>query len=448
MSMGSVSRVSVFGLGKLGATMVGCFADAGFDVVGVDVNADSVNQVTAGTAPVPEPGLQEIYDRNGERISATTDGHKAVLESQASFIIVPTPSTRDGEFFTSIAVKVADTIGSALREKQDYHLVVLTSTVLPGATERDIKPVLEEASSRACGRDFGLCYSPEFIAIGDVIRGLVSPDFFLVGEYDERSGDILSDIYRAEGGQDVEIARMAIVNAELTKIAVNTFVTSKISFANTLSRICGRLPGGDAHAVAAAVGLDKRIGGKYLTPGATFGGPCFPRDNRAFEWFARSVGEDAPLARATDEVNRRQIDFLVATILSVADDPATIGILGLSYKPRTNLMEEAQGAAIARRLLGRGFNVVAYDPWVDRFGMTEKVDGLDLVESIGECVGRSDIVVLATAHDEFTELSVEDFTVEGRGVPLVDTWGLLRDRFVDREGYTVPGIARGDEEGC
>ena len=435
-----VKKISVFGLGKLGATMVGCFADAGFEIVGVDVNEESVRKVSEAAAPVAEPGLQELYDKNADRIAAATDGAAAVHDSDASFIIVPTPSMPDGEFFTSIAATVAKTIGGALKTKGGYHLVVLTSTVLPGATERDIKSVLEEQSGKACGKDFGLCYSPEFIAIGDVIKGLVSPDFFLIGECDTRAGDILEEIYRAEGGDGVAVARMNIVNAELTKIAVNTFVTSKISFANTLSRICSKLPGGDAHAVAKAVGMDKRVGGKYLTPGATFGGPCFPRDNRAFEWFARSVGEEAPLARATDEVNRHQIDFLVQTVLAAAPEAKTVGMLGLSYKPKTNLMEEAQGVDMARRFLGRGLRVVAFDPWVAREGTTEDVEGLELVNSMGECIGAADVVVLATTHDDFACLTPADLLRDGVRIPMVDTWAFLRDAFAGTEGYIVPGV--------
>lgn len=447
-----VKKISVFGLGKLGATMVGCFADAGFEVVGVDVNEESVRKVSEGTAPVAEPGLQELYDENKARIAATLDGSSAVHDSDASFIIVPTPSMPDGEFFTSIAAAVGKTIGGALQTKEGYHLVVLTSTVLPGATERDIKSVLEQTSGKACGADFGLCYSPEFIAIGDVINGLVSPDFFLIGECDKKAGDMLEAIYRREAGgqmtddggqradQEVRIARMNIVNAELTKIAVNTFVTSKISFANTLSRICSKLPGGDAHVVAGAVGMDKRVGGKYLTPGATFGGPCFPRDNRAFEWFARSVGEEAPLARATDEVNKHQIDFLVQTVLSAAPDAETVGILGLSYKPKTNLMEEAQGVDMAKRFLGRGLRVVAFDPWVAAQGATEEIEGLELVNGMSECVGVADVVVLATTHEEFEALTREDLTRAGKRIPLVDTWAFLRERFEGCDGYVVPGV--------
>jgi UDPglucose 6-dehydrogenase len=440
MADNSINAVSVFGVGKLGATMVGCFATAGFDVVAVDIKEAAVRDVARGIAPVQEPGLEDLYSRNQQRLRACADTREAILSSDASFITVPTPSTPQGEFSTSIAMGIARSIGTVLREKTAYHLVVMAGTVLPGATERDILSALETSSGKVCGRDFGLCYSPAFIAIGDAIQGLVDPDLFLIGEFDQRSGDILSGIYRRQGATESRMVRMAIVNAEVTKIAVNAFVTNKISFANTLARICSRLPGGDAHAVADAMGLDSRIGRKYLTPGATFGGPCFPRDNGAFDWFARSIGEEAPLARATDEVNRNHTDFLVQTTLKAAPSARCVGLLGLSYRPRTNLMDESLGVAMARSLLGRGLAVVAYDPWVARHGITESVDGLELVDSVEACVDRSDVVVLATPHDEFAGLGCADLRRGGLHLPFVDTWAFLRDNFRDCESYVVPGI--------
>ena len=268
----AVKSISVFGLGKLGSCMVGCFASAGYRVIGVDINPEVVARVASRYPPVPEPGLQELFDKFGKYITATTDYVEAVKNTDASFIIVPTPSLPDGEFFTSIAQTVARQIASVLKRKNSYHLVVLTSTVLPGATERDIKPVLENISRKKCGRDFGLCYSPEFIALGEVIKGLLRPDFFLIGEYDRYSGDELESIYKklqksrvslmdiTKQRQPVPIVRMNIINAELTKIAINSFVTGKISFVNTLSQLCSKMKGADAHVVASAVGLDSRIG--------------------------------------------------------------------------------------------------------------------------------------------------------------------------------------------
>tara|TARA_B100000809_G_scaffold225133_1_gene235873 strand:- start:25 stop:1350 length:1326 start_codon:yes stop_codon:yes gene_type:complete len=439
----STKKVSVFGLGKLGATMVGCFASKGCEVIGVDIDAAMVEQVGKHKSPVPEPGLQELYDAHKGSISATQDVRAAVHGSDISFIIVPTPSMPDGEFFTTIASDVARAIGEALVDKSDYHLIVLTSTVLPGATNRDVRRALEEGSNKACGIDFGLCYSPEFIAIGNVIRGLLQPDFFLIGEYDQRSGDLLEDLYRQIGGTDVEVVRMNIENAELTKIAINTFVTTKISFANTLSRICSMMAGGDAHVVSYAVGLDKRIGQPYMKPGPAYGGPCFPRDNRAFAWFARSVGAEAPLAMATEAINRHQIDFLIQEVIANIVPDAVIGLLGLSYKPDTHVVDESQSIDMARRFIGRNHTVLAYDPWVCQYGLPEAMEGLTLCDTVDECIQNSDMIVIATPHDEFAALTPDDLCRNGQSLPVVDVWGMLRARgFASLPNYSVPGVNR------
>jgi len=392
----------------------------------VDVVAGQVEKAALGVAPVPEPGLAEMYRRHRERIAATGDAREAVLETDASFIIVPTLSKPDGEFDTVRVRTVAESIGNALREKQGYHLVVVTSTVLPGATERDIKPALERTSAKVCGEDFGLCYSPEFIAIGDVINGLLHPDFFLIGEFDRRSGDILEAVYRQEGGDGARMARMNIPNAELTKISVNAFVTMKISFANTLGRICRRMAGGDAEAVTQAVGMDLRIGAKYLKPGAAFGGPCFPRDNRAFAWFGGTVGEPCDLARATDSVNRQQLGYLRQLVREVTPSAGKVAVLGLAYKPRTGVMEESQGVAIAGGLRETGHEVVVHEPLGERDEIAAALPGVTVAGTVAECVAGVQTIVVATAHEGFGDVDIAGM-IDDSTKAVVDIWGVWRD---------------------
>ena len=189
-----------------------------------------------------------------------------------------------------------DEIGRVLAKKPGYHLVVVHSTTMPGSIGGPIRQRLERASGRKVGPELGLCYNPEFIALGDVINGLLHPDFILIGESDKKAGDILEGLYRKVVGPDANIARMNFVNAELTKISVNTYVTMKISFANMLGEICDRLEGADVSVVADAIGRDTRIGKKYLKPAVGYGGPCFPRDTIAFGRVAHLVGGTADLA--------------------------------------------------------------------------------------------------------------------------------------------------------
>ncbi|MDX1611057.1 MAG: nucleotide sugar dehydrogenase, partial [Candidatus Thermoplasmatota archaeon] len=277
-------RLSVIGLGKLGSCMAAVFAAQGYEVVGLDVDPDTVEAVAQGRAPVPEPQLQDTIDRAEGRLTATLDYEEAVQGTDASFIIVPTPSKDDGSFALDYVLDAGRSIGKALAKKEGYHLVVLTSTVLPGSTQHGLQEVIEEASGKECGEDFGLCYSPEFIALGSVIQDMLEPDMVLIGESDSHAGDLLARIYQRTCTNDPPIQRMNFVNAELAKIALNTFVTTKITFANILAETCENLPGADVDDVTRALGKDTRIGPTYIKGSVGYGGPCFPRDNVALSY--------------------------------------------------------------------------------------------------------------------------------------------------------------------
>ena len=336
-------RLSIIGLGKLGAPMAAVMAEKGHTVIGVDISPAFVNAINQGRAPVNEPGLEELVHKNRGRLAATTDCIDAVAATDVTFIIVPTPSEADGSFSLRYVLAAGDSIGQALRRKNKYHLVTLSSTVMPGSTGGKLLPVLEHASGKRCGDDFGLCYNPEFIALGSVIHDMLHPDMVLIGEYDARSGDILVDLYNGLCQSNPTISRMNFVNAELTKLSVNTFVTTKISYANMLARVCETLPGADVEVVTRALGTDSRIGRKYLKGALGYGGPCFPRDNQAFSALARGNGVPATLAEATDALNRQQVPRLAEMILSRLSQGGIAGIAGLAYKPDTDVVDESQG---------------------------------------------------------------------------------------------------------
>src|SRR4029077_17623940 len=338
-------KISIVGLGKLGSPMAAVMAHKGHDVTGVDLNPAYVAAIQQGLPPVNEPGLAQMIHANHERLSATQDCRAAVLATDVTFIMVPTPSEADGGFSMKYVLDSAEQIGGALRTKQGWHLVVLSSTVMPGSTGGTLLPALEAHSGKKCGRDFGLCYNPEFIALGSVVRDMLNPDMILIGESDARSGAILEELYTGVCESNPRIQRMNYVNAELTKLSVNKFVTTKISYANMLAQICETLSGADADVVTSALGCDTRIGAKYLKGALGYGGPCFPRDNIAFSALARDNGVPALLAEATEELNRRQAPRMAELLLSYLPEGGTVGILGLSYKPHTEVIEESQGVA-------------------------------------------------------------------------------------------------------
>ena len=418
-------RISVFGLGKLGACMAATMAERGAQVIGVDVSPAVVDAVNAGRAPVEEPGLAALLAANRGRLRATTDARDAVLGSQLSFIIVPTPSDSSGGFSTRFVEQVAREIGRALREKSEYHLVVVTSTVLPGSTGRDVLPLLEAESGKRCGPDFGLCYNPEFIALGSVVRDLLNPDLVLIGESDERAGALLAAWYAGYFENRPAVERMNFVNAELTKISVNTYVTMKITFANMVASLCEELPGADVDVVSAAVGRDSRIGRKYLTGGLGYGGPCFPRDNKALFSVAQTLGAPAELALATDRTNAALLRRQVERISALAGSDATVAVLGLSYKPSTGVVEESQGLALARALADRGLRVVVHDPLALDASRAVLRDDVTYAASPAECLRGVDVAVIATPAAEYRALEPADFGDDTRRTVVVDCWRLL-----------------------
>jgi UDPglucose 6-dehydrogenase len=436
-------RFSIVGLGKLGASMAAAIASKGHHVVGVDVNHRAVEAVNGGRAPVQETGLQELIEENRDRLRATTSHEEAIRESEITFVIVPTPSDDRGAFSLQYAAYAFREIGKALAKKKDRHTVVLTSTVLPGAMRHGLVPILEKHSGRRAGADFGICYGPEFIALGSVIRDFLNPDFLLVGELDVASGEHLAACYREIMPPATPIKRMSLENAELAKIAVNAFVTTKITFANMLAEICGAIPGGDVDVVSDAIGADSRIGRKYLTGGLGFGGPCFPRDNVAFSFFANAVGVRPDLPATTDRLNRTVADRILQQLRSRVPRDVTVAVLGLAYKPFSHVIEESQAIMIVKAFLEHGARVLAYDP-LARDSANVALGGRALImDNPCDCLRDADVALIATPDPEFKRLTARDFRRDGKPVIVVDFWRILSDQLSGVEGIEYVPHGRG-----
>ena len=420
-----LKSISVMGLGKLGAPLAACFAARGFRVNAIDVDKKKVDSINQGAAPVSEPGLAELMQECEGRLTATQDAEGAIRDSEATFIVVSTPSEPNGGFSLRYVLPCVEAIGKTLRTKSGFHLVVLTSTVMPGSTSGEVRQALERASRKTCGQHFGLCYSPEFIALGSVIRDFYFPDFLLIGESDERSGEMLAEIYRRTCKNTPFVARMNFINAEITKLAVNTYITTKISYANMIARLCEKLPEADANVVTNALGLDTRIGPRYLRGAVSYGGPCFPRDNRALAALAATAGAPSGLAEATDAFNRAQIKLLAEMVKSHLGVGGSVGILGITYKPDTDVVEEAFGLLLAQELSSAGLRLAVFDPAAD---VGRAFDGYETVRcaaSARECIEESDVIVLATPWQEFREIAAGDWVSGERARTLVDCWGVL-----------------------
>jgi UDPglucose 6-dehydrogenase len=429
-------NVAVIGLGKLGAPMAAAIASRGLTVVGADLDPVKVEKINRGEAPVTETALAETIRRARGRLSATTDIEAACAGAEAVFVIVPTPSEPQGGFSIRHVLAACEGVGRGLKKHRGFPVAVITSTVMPGATGGPIREYLEKASGRRAGKDFGLCYSPEFIALGSVIRDFLNPDFILCGESDPRSGAILDAFYQKVCENRPHVAHMNYANAELSKLAVNTYVTTKIAYANMLARICERLPGGDVDVVTAAIGHDTRIGARYLKGATGYGGPCFPRDNLAMGALARGLGLAAGLAEATDRDNRAEAGRLADIVLGKCRPGARVGILGLSYKPDTEVIEESQAILLARRLLEAGMDLTVYDPLAMDAARVMLGDQPTYAGGAEDCVRGSEAVILAVPWAEFLKIPASAFAPHA---VLVDAWRIAPESWRKRTDYVPLG---------
>ncbi len=382
--MKPIKSVSVCGLGKLGACMAATFAARGFSVVGVDIDPEKIRKVNAGLPPVDEPSLAEVIKEGRERLRATDDPSEAVA-TDASFFIPPSPSLPDGSFSTEYLLKAMQPVAKAVRAAgKKGHIFVCSSTTTPGAVDSVLIPMLEKETGWKCGSEFSVCYNPEFIALGNVINGLLEPDIVLIGESDPECGAALEELYRSYTRNKCRIVRMSIISAELTKISLNSYITVKISFTNQLRMIAEQFPKADINAILDAIGTDTRIGKKYLRAGLSFGGPCFPRDNRLLAYTARQTGLQAPLAEASDQVNELTKSNLLEKVTSLVSAGATVLVLGMSYKPDTYITEESAGLHLAQNLKRQGYRVIVHDfganaensPALLEFEFLKDLDGL------------------------------------------------------------------------
>lgn len=423
-----METISIHGLGKLGCSMLACFAHKGWDVIGVDILESSVNFLNSGKSPICEPRVQEMIADSKSRIKATTDGRKATAESDVSFIIVPTPSKPDGSFSTEFVETAAAKIAMAIAKKKNYHLVVVTSTVLPGDMAR-IEGIINSISGKNCGSDYGLCYNPDFIAIGRIVHDFMNPDMILIGQSDPASGRRLQEIHEKLVDNEPEFHRMSYYNAELAKISLNSYCTMKITFANVIAEICEKLPDGDAWQVLDAVGADSRVGKRYFKPGLAYSGPCFPRDCKAFSHAANGVGVTSGLATTTDMINQSVKHYRMNKyVRDVLEKKGTswLSVLGVTYKEDTILVEESASLALVENLSMQGITAKIYDPMgIPEAKRVLRGSNVVFTSSIGECLENTSVCFVGAPWKEFKELKKEDFIYYMDENPaVIDPWGL------------------------
>lgn len=417
-------KLSVVGLGKLGCPLLAAFAAKGFSVIGLDINSKYVEAINKGIAPVFEPELQDYLDKGRGNYRATQDYSELMRESDVTFYIVPTPSKPDNHFSDDYLKDSLEKSAKELKNmEKPYHIFVITSTVSPGTINKNLIPLIEQVSGRKLNQGFGVAYNPEFIALGEIMRGFLNPDLLLIGESDRKVGDALEEIYKQTLDNKPNFARMSLVSAEITKISLNSYITMKISFANTLSNICERIPGANVDDITSAIGADRRVSPYYLKAGPPFSGPCFPRDARAFFAFAKEIGVNAELASATDKINDLQITNMVQKALENTGNNKTVAILGLAFKPNTPVIEESPAIKIIEKLIQNGVKVVAYDSLATNNAKSVFGDKITYASSIKEALEMASCVIVTTRDQEFMKLAEED--IVNNPTVVIDCWRVL-----------------------
>ena len=419
-------KISIIGAGYVGLCTAVGFASQGYNVIASDVDAEKAAKINQGFPPFYEPGLQEkLKDciQKGTLKCLVNQTEKVVRESDLTFVTVGTPSKPDSSIDLKYIESAANDIGKALKQKKDYHVTIIKSTVVPGTTQFTVKPILEKESKKATGTDFGLCMNPEFLRQGSAFQDTINADRVVIGSYDKRSGDVLEDLYKGFYSVHVPtIIRTSLSTAELIKYASNSMLATKISFINTIANLCEKIPGADIKVVATAMGLDKRIGPLFLDAGLGYGGSCFPKDIKALIACSKSLGYDPELLDSVEKVNKSQplkaVEFCRKLLGSL--EGKNIAILGLAFKPDTDDMREARVIPIINQLLKEGARVTAYDPVAMPVAEIIFNNKIHYASSALDCLKNADSCIIVTEWDEFKKLTPKDFIKNMKQPILID----------------------------
>jgi len=355
-------KISIFGLGYVGAVSLACLGRDGHEVTGVDIDPDKLGLIAAGKSPIVETGIMELMEEvvSSGRITVTDNAAEAILSTDLSFVCVGTPSQSNGSQSLAALIRLAEQIGRALKAKPERHTIVVRSTVQPGTVESAVVPLLEEHSGKTAGEDFSVCFQPEFLREGSSVKDYDNPPMTVVGVKDARAAEQLNDLF---GQLPCEFIQTDIRTAETLKYACNTFHALKISFANEIGRICQAL-GSDSNKVMALLCEDKQlnISKAYLRPGFAFGGSCLPKDLRALLYLAKANDVDVPMLAGLLPSNQLHVEHAANMILERGE--RAIGVIGLSFKSGTDDLRESPLVDLVERLIGKGMNLRIYDPEV------------------------------------------------------------------------------------
>jgi UDPglucose 6-dehydrogenase len=422
--------ISILGTGFIGLCSAACFADQDIKVIASTHNEKKAEIINNWQAPFYEGGLEEmlqnIKQNNPDLLKCITDPVQAVLETDISMITQGTPMRADKSIKLDYIESTAKEIGEALKQKDDYHLIVVRSTVVPGTTRNLVGKIISDISGKEPGKDFGLCMQPEFLAEGRSIEDTIHPDRIVIGEYDIKSGNMLQEFYEYFYGDHLEncpILRMNLESAELVKYGNNCLLSTKISYANEFANFAELVPNVDVVEVMKGVGLDYRLSPRFLGAGVGFGGSCFHKDVNAIKAWAKSRGYDPRLLEAVLDINDDQAIHIVDIAEELAGDlkGKKVSLLGLAFKPGTDDMRNAPSIRVVDELEKRGVSdIVGYDPEAKETAREVFGDKIQYADSVEDALAGSDCALLITDWEEFKKISPEDFKNNMKTPNLID----------------------------
>jgi UDPglucose 6-dehydrogenase len=435
-------NVCVIGTGYVGLVTGACFAEFGVQVVCADKDAEKIAILERGEMPIYEPGLEDIVARNVRegRLSFTTDTAGSVRSSLVVFIAVPTPAQKDGGTDLGFVEAVAREVGANL---DGYKVVVTKSTVPVGTSERVRGWIEEELTGRKVAPHFSVASNPEFLREGAAIGDFMRPDRIVIGTEDAQSTAILQDLYRPLYLNETPVVLTNVRTAELTKYAANAFLATKVSFINEVANLCESI-GADVQAIARGIGLDRRIGPKFLHAGPGFGGSCFPKDTRSVAHFAREVGEAFEIVEAVVRVNDRQRQRMVEKIVGALGGDVhgkTVAVLGLSFKPETDDMRDAPSVDIVQGLLERGATVRACDPRALAEAVRMLPEMVPCADAYEACAG-ADALVVMTEWNQYRMLDLDRVKKLLTQPTMVDLRNVYEPDSVEAAGFTYFSVGR------
>lgn len=430
-------HIAVIGTGYVGLVTGACFAEFGVDVTCVDIDAEKIARLSSGEMPIYEPGLEQLVTKNMQsgRLQFTTDIKQAVQQALVIFLAVGTPPKSDGSPDLSFVEAAADSVA----EHMTGYKVLVTKSTVPIGTGELLRRRIREKYPRL---NFGVVSNPEFLREGAAINDFMRPDRVVIGSRDEEAIAIMRDLYRPLYLIEAPFVITSLEAAELTKYAANAFLATKISFINEIANLCESI-GCDVHDVARAIGMDRRIGSKFLHPGPGFGGSCFPKDTQAFASVARDFGRDSLIVDAVIEVNRRQRLAMLPKIEKLVGglEGKTIAVLGLAFKPETNDMREAPSLEIIAGLLKSGAMVRAYDP-VAMLEAAEILPEVNYADDEYTAVTNADALVFVTEWNQFRALDMRRIRDLMRSPRIADLRNIYEPADMRELGFEYVGVGR------